>query len=295
MNAVIAEVLKANLENLQWMERFGGLVFPYQVAQFKTDAEGKQVITGYQVYPVACEVNLENCYETGTIMHFEPDSTKSAIGFFVDNGGVTLKSVEGPKNATLKFAFDLKFLCWMNTARLGSSITAGLCQPSGRIAPYVVAEMFGEQSAVGVFAGGIEESIFYNIEVTGVRELTKTPAMFEPFSFARWGVDRGLFTTPYDYFGLQIQGTFTVNKNCLPDFGDGWQPTVGCLAPAGDIDWFSRRAIEYFASLPEFSSNEDALAGIDPDGNATTALVVGDNYWASSQHVAGADAFMRVV
>lgn len=295
MNAVIADVLKANLENLQWMERFGGLVFPYQVAQFATDVDGKQVIKGYQTYPVACEVNLENCYETGTIMHFEPDSSKSAIGFFVDNGGATLIDVEGPKNAVLKFSFDLKFLCWMNTARLGESITAGLCQPSGRIVPYVVAEMYGEQSAAGVFGGGIEESIFYNIEVTRIRELTKTPAMFEPFSFARWGVDRGLFTTPYDYFGLQIQGTFTVNKNCLPDFGTGWQPTVGCLAPAGDIDWFNRRVLQYFAALPEFNSNEDALAGIAPDGSPTTALAVGDEYWASSQHVAGADAFMRVV
>lgn len=295
MNAIIADVLKANLANLQWMERFGGMVFPYQVAQFVTDLDGKQVIKGYDTYPMTCDVNEENCYETGTIKHFEPDSTKSAIGFFVDNGGVTLQSVEGPKNAVLKFAFDLKFLCWMNTARLGSSITAGLCQPSGRIVPYVIAEMFGEKSAVGVFGGGIEESIFYNIEVTRVRELTKSPAMFEPFSFARWGVDRGLFTTPYDYFGIQLQGTFTVNKDCLPDFGDGWTPTVGCLAPAGDVDWFSRRSIAYFASLPEFDSNEDAKIGRLPNGTFITPLVVGDNYWASSQHVAGSDAFMRVV
>ena len=40
--------------------------------------------------------------------------------------------------------------------------------------------------------------------------------MFLPFTFATDGDKRGLFIWPYDYFGLQLTGTFVINRNCLP-------------------------------------------------------------------------------
>ena len=295
MVSVIADVLKASLTDLQWMERFGGMVLPASKPIMKQGADGIHVVTGHYVSPVACDVNMEDCWETGKYKYFEPDNKKSAIGFFMDNGGCLLKDIEGPKESLYKFTFDLKFLCWMNTARLGTSITGGGCLPSGRIAPYVFAQLSGYHTAVGKFGGAIEELIYQNIEVTNVRMLTKSPSMFEPFSFVKDGIDKNYFIYPYDYFGLSIQGTFIINKNCLPSFGDGWTPTVGCLAPPGNINWFSREAALYLAGRPVFSSNEDAKAGIAPDGSPTTALEVGDDYWGSSSHVAFADSFLRVV
>jgi len=298
MLSVIADVLKAKLVNLEWLERFGGLVSQASKPDFATGADGAQVVKGYLVYPVSCEVNEENCWENGQFRHFEPDSRKSAIAFFVDNGGVTLKSVESPRGANLKFEFNLKFLCWMNTARLGPSITGGRCLPSGRISPYVISELFGEHSIAGVFSGGIEETIFRGIEVTSISEIPKSPTMFEPFTFARDGINRNLFISPYDYFGLNIRGEFVVNKNCLPAFGDGWQPTTGCLAPADNINWFNHKVIAYLAALPAFQSNNDALTGTLPGGGAWSGgpLSIGDPYWAANGHIAAEEgAFLRVI
>lgn len=204
------------------MERFGGMISPVSFPEFATDVDGKQVIKGYQVYPIACESNADNCFETGAHKHFEPDSSKAAIGFFVDNGGCSLISADGAKGGELKFSFDLKFLCWMNGKRLGSDITGDRCLPSGRVVPYVIAQLFGDHTATGLFSGGIEETAYQGIEVTKIRELTKTPSMFEPFTFARDGINRQLFTNPYDYFGLQISGTFVVLKNCLDALGAAW-------------------------------------------------------------------------
>ncbi len=294
MVSVIADVLKASLTNLEWMERFGGMVVPAVKPNFKQGADGVQVSTGNQVYPVACTVNMENCWENNQFRYFEPDSKKSAVAFFVDNGGCSLKAIEGPLNQYYKFTFDLKFLCWLNTARLGSAITDDNCLPSGRIAPYVLTELAGAHSPVGVFGGGIEETIFQAIEVTSVRQLTKNPSMFEPFSFAREGIDRNFFIYPYDYFGLIIQGTFVINKNCLPDFGLDWTPNVGCLAPAGSINWFSREAVIWLAALPMFDSNEAAILGNLSGGGTVPGLSVGDPYWGSPQHVAFSNSFLRV-
>lgn len=294
MVSVIADVLKANLTNLAWMERFGGLVVQAVKPTLKQGVDGVQVQTGQQIYPVACTVNMENCWEREQFRYFEPDSKKSAVAFFVDNGGCSLKTIEGPKNQHYKFTFDLKFLCWLNTARLGESITDGNCLPSGRIVPYVMAEFFGTHSAVDVFGGGIEETIFQAIEVTSVRELVKNPSMFEPFSFVKEGINKNHFIYPYDYFGLVIQGTFVINKNCLPDFGLDWTPNVGCLAPAGNINWFSREAVLWLASLPVFQSNEKAIAGELWGGGTVPGLSIGDPYWGSPDHFAFSNTFLRV-
>ena len=218
MISAIATVLKSKLVNLPWIERFGGLVNVATRPIVAQGADGVSVVTGYQSYPVACDVNQANCWDNGLFKHFEPDSTKTAVAFFTDNGGVALKSVEGPKNARLKMSFDLKFLCWINLARLGSEFTQGGCEVSGYIAPYVIAQFWGQHTARGLFAGGMEEDIFQEIDVTSVRQLQKTPAMFSPFAFSTDGDKRGLFLYPYDYLGLSVSGTFTININCLPAF-----------------------------------------------------------------------------
>jgi hypothetical protein len=302
MISVIADILKTKLENLTWMERFGGMVQNATRPEFIKGADGVNVVKGYQTYPVSCGVNATDCWENDRYKHFEPNSTKSAIAFFAENGGTVMKGYEGPFNMFLRFTFDIKFLCWMNLNRLGEDITAGGCLPSGRVAPFVISQLFGDHSATGLFAGGLEEEVFQGIEVTGIRELTKNPSMFEPFTFARDGANRGLFIYPYDYFGLAITGTFVFNRNCLPEFGVDWEPSVSCVSPAGGTstpgngtsNWFNGQMLAWLAARPAYQSNEDATAGLEViygTGNA-----IGKPYWAAQGHVAAPEGtFMRVV
>ena len=216
MNAIIANVLKQKLSNLDWIERFGGMVTQATKPVFVT-VDGQQVITGYKTYPVSCWVNEADCWNDGVYNDFAPDSRKSAIAFFTDSGGVSLREQGGPGNNELIFSFELRFLCWMNTSRLGSDITAGRCDVSGRVVPYVISQFFGTHSAAAVYgADSPETTAFQRIEVKGVRQLPKSPSIFDPFSFD----NRGLFLFPYDYFGLVISGIFTMNKHCLPALYD---------------------------------------------------------------------------
>lgn len=230
MTAAIADVLKAKLSNLPWLDRFGGLVSVATRPLLTTGADGVQVVTGYQAYPVACDVNQANCFETGTYKHFEPDSTKTAIAFFVDNGGCAFQAVEGPKLANIILSFDLKFLCWLNLARLGPELTYGHCNVSGRLAPLVMKQFWGCHSAFGKFDGAPEEEALQSIEVKTLSMLPKSPAMFQPFTFAAEGERRGLFLYPYDYFGIRVAGTFRINVNCLEDVFFRRADTY-CIAP----------------------------------------------------------------
>lgn len=217
MVSAIAQVLKSKLVNLPWIERFGGLVNVANVPKIITGADGVQVVAGYQFYPVACEVNEPNCSELELQKRFEPDSSKTAIAFFVDNAGIVFKQVEGPKLANLIFTFDLKFLCWMNLPRMGTDLTGGGCDVSGRLVPLVMKQFWGCHDAFGKFEGGPQEEALRGIEVKGLSQYKKDASIFAPFSFATDGDKRGLFLYPYDYFGIRITGEFRVNVHCLEE------------------------------------------------------------------------------
>ena len=217
MTGAIAHILKSKLTNLPWIERFGGLVSAATRPIIASGADGVQVVTGYQTYPVAPEVNQANCWEEGRFKHFEPDSTKTAIAFFTDQSGTNFERIEGPKNAQLIMSFDLRFVCWINTERLGSGITAGRPNLTAILVPYVMAQFNGRHDPFGLFNGGYEEEMYQDVTVLRMSELPKNPSMFQPFTFAVDGDKRGLFIYPYDYFGVRVQGTFRINVNCLND------------------------------------------------------------------------------
>jgi hypothetical protein len=46
--------------------------------------------------------------------------------------------------------------------------------------------------------------------------LQKSPSVFAPFTFATDPKRQALFMYPYDYFAIQVSGTFIINVNCLP-------------------------------------------------------------------------------
>lgn len=216
MIAVIANVLKARLSNLDWVERFTGLVRVAERPNFVAGADGAQVVTGYSRYPVSCEVNAANCWERGLYKHFEPDSTKAAIAFFVDRGGVN--SVEQVGKSHLRHTFNLRFLMWINTKRVGSEISGDLCDITARVTPYVIGQFWGQHSPVPAYDDeGVEAQIYHNINVTNIRQPEKTPALFNPFTFSTDDKQKALFLAPYDYFALDISGDFLINKNCLPE------------------------------------------------------------------------------
>jgi hypothetical protein len=244
---VIADILKTRLSNLEWIEKFGGLVLPAVQPEYVQGADGAKIRTGEKIFPVACETSCAECWDNGVYKYFVPDSGKAAVGFFTDNGGSSLQQIEGPKLNYLKFTFNIRFLCWMNLQRLG---VEG-CTFSAYSSAYVIGQLFGRYTVAGLLGG--------SLEVTRIDQLRKDPAMFEPFSFAREGADRGLFLYPYDYFGLTISGTFVIAKNCLPALLEGWSPSDPGCYPSGDGTPCPPATISnYFDNAPEYASDEAA-------------------------------------
>ena len=220
MVAAIADILKYKLTGLDWIERFGGLVSAAAKPNTVQSADGAFVNAGYQYWPVACDVNVERCFEDqAKLKWFVPDSSVSAVAFFTDGGGTVYRGLaDVPNRGGLVYQFNLRFLCWLNMKRLGDAITSGECFATDKVVPYVIAKFWEDHSAATVFGADTPKAKAYrNIEVTAVNQLQRQPSIFNPFTFAQLQDKQALFLWPYDYFGLQVQGTFTLYRHCLAD------------------------------------------------------------------------------
>jgi len=221
MIAAIADILKDTLTGLDWIERFAGLVVEAKKPTTVTGGDGQTLVTGWQSWPIACDVNAEKCFENQQkLKWFVPDSSVSAVAYFVDNGGCVSLGFDDntPNRGGLVYRFNLKFVCWMNMKRLGDAITSGECYAADKVVPYVIASFHNPRTAAQVFGANTVKALAYRrIEITNVTQLQKTPQLFAPFSFWNLPDKQAMFIWPYDYFSLQIQGTFVVNRFCLAD------------------------------------------------------------------------------
>lgn len=220
MIAAIADILKFKLTDLDWIERFGGLVVSAAQANTVQSADGAFVNAGYQYWPVACDVNVEKCFEDKRkLKWFVPDSSLAAVAFFVDNGGTNfLRLADVPNRGGLTYQFNLKFLCWLNLKRLGDAIAYGECFASDKVVPYIIAKFWESHSAADVFGAGTPKAMAYrDVEVTSVNQLTRSPSLFNPFTFSTLPDKQAMFIWPYDYFGLDVKGTFTLYRHCLAE------------------------------------------------------------------------------
>jgi hypothetical protein len=97
------------------------------------------VRTGTLIYPVACGDNpdIESTYQ-----HYEPESEKGAVAFFVETGAVTFRDVVGPKNSELEYNFSLRFLAWMNLKSAG----VAQCSYSANVVPVMIKQLYGVHS-----------------------------------------------------------------------------------------------------------------------------------------------------
>lgn len=221
MVAAIADILKFQLSSLDWIERFGGLVVEAKKANTIQGTDGQSIITGYQSWPIACDVNAEKCFESQQkLKWFVPDSSVAAVAYFTDAGGTQFVGADTntPRRGGLIYRFNLRFVCWMNMKRMGDAITSGECYAADKVVPYLIATLFGEHSAAAVFgADTVKAKAYRQVDVTSISQLQKSPNLFAPFTFATLPDKQAMFVWPYDYFALAIQGTFIVNRFCLAE------------------------------------------------------------------------------
>jgi hypothetical protein len=209
----VADILKSKVDDLQLFPTVAGLVTVFEKPRFITGADGSRVQNGTDVFPIACDGDMQD--ET-KYSYYIPESERGGVCFFTEAGPTNFVAEAGAKGGMLEYSFILRFLAWYNL----ESAAIARCSYDDVIIPVMIKQFYGTH-----ISARVRDSI-HAVHVTGVSVLQKQPEIFNPFTFVANGRERGLFIAPYDYFGLQITGTFILKVGCvdcndLPTFTPG--------------------------------------------------------------------------
>jgi hypothetical protein len=192
MNQAIANIIKENIEGLDFVGKIAGLT---AVTIF--DIRGPDNTVVQKSFPIACCVTADDCKE-GAYNDLMPDSSYKSVIYFEDRGVSFVKSESHWKYYTS----SLRLVGWLNIEKLTES---GYCKSElpCTYAAHVIAEI--------------------------IRALPEFPANYAPFDqvysevtsqeirsnsiFAAYTYDEKhsqYLMAPYDYFALDIQTTFAL-------------------------------------------------------------------------------------
>lgn len=192
MNTAVADILKARIQHLAFVDRLAGLV---KTLSGTTDGE-----SGNKRFmiPIACDVSEADC-ANDRYQDLVPDSSKRSVIYFEDMGGVQGLPDEG---GMMRFRANLKLVGWLNLSRMGLTD----CNYSATAALAII-------KALKQTSKYSNEGNFLHFNITSISEQEKSSAIFGKYTYQENIVQYLLY--PYDYFALNISVEFSVNPNCI--------------------------------------------------------------------------------
>lgn len=188
MNAKIADLIKAQIETLNFVDKIAGVVKPVTY----TDKEGNE-----KTFPVA--VGGETPCNPGDYTDLVPDSKKISIIYFED-GGIDVI------NAGCNYVdceATLKLVCWCNLARINADYRDAQALKIRIIQaiPKRLANSDWATKILVLFAG----------------EETKGKDIFSQYSYSE--PDSQYLMYPYDYFALnyRIRYSIPMDTSCISE------------------------------------------------------------------------------
>lgn len=192
MNEKLANVLKTNIEGLNFIDKIAGLVKPMTITKVENGAKVKKT------FPVACDVTADQCVK-GNYQELIPNSKYKSIAYFEDLGS----AIEYKDRNRVKFTSRLNLVCWLNLKKLAE---CGLCV----ISPQVILMLMANLPEFPV-----NDDIYRDIRITAVSETPKSNTIFSRYTYDE--LISQYLLSPYDYFCLQITVQFWVNLDCVND------------------------------------------------------------------------------
>lgn len=190
MIAEIGKIVIDKIETLPFMDKYAGVI--KQLA-YNVSTNNK---TERKTFPADCRVTFEEC-ESGRYTDLIPDSKKKSVLYLEETGALIKTGDEG--NLTF-WRLPLNLVCWLNLPLLGSSD----CYYSA-IAIQGILSRFPTR----YFNSGI----FQRVKINVVSQRPKNENPFSKYSYESQVMKLTMF--PYDYFVLQLEIEFVLNKTCL--------------------------------------------------------------------------------
>lgn len=182
----IAELIKAEISALEWIERIGGVV---KAARVKVAGEEK-------VFPIDFN-NLADPCDSSVYLDFVPDSSKMSIIYFEDQGIEVVNSGCSFTDCTA----SLRLVCWANLERINADYTDAVPLKLDLI-KNIPARLPNTDWITKILTNFTSEE-------------TKSPAIFGAYTYDETMTQYLIY--PYDYFALNYSVKFSFAGSCFDE------------------------------------------------------------------------------
>lgn len=192
MTVDIGNIIIDKIKLLPFIDKYSGVIKPLSL---KTKVGENKFET--KKYPIGCQVTAEEC-EAGQYKDLVPDDTKKSV-LYLEDRGVRFVQYVGSK---LKFKASYDLVCWLNLPKLGSS--------SCSYSAIAIAGIISKFKPTPFQSGIYQQTL---ITITG-----QSPKGVDPFM--KYSYDETVtqhLMHPFDYFVLQIDVDFMVDKRCVSE------------------------------------------------------------------------------
>jgi len=191
----IGEILKGKIAGFSYVDRLAGVV------QTAVDKSDKGIINKF---PVACDVNGVSCDEGGRIKDLIPNDAKKSVIYFEDLGGSLFQTKSGND---LKFTSRIRLVGWLNLKKLGKDD----CSVTAKVVAHLITRMESTKE--------INYPPFTRLKIKVLNQVPKSAAIFSKYTYAQTRAQFLIY--PFDYFAIDFLVTYSINKNCVPEFDAG--------------------------------------------------------------------------
>lgn len=189
MNQAIAAIIKAQIADLDFIDKIAGLV----AVQYMniTNESGVKV---QKSYPVACCTTADDCKQ-GNYNDLAPDSKYKSVTYFED-GGISFDRSESHWDY---FTSRLRMVCWLNVKKILEEACDGTCTYSSHAIADIIRHLpeFPQNIAP-----------FDNVYTEVTSQVIRSNSIFAPYTYNE--LQTQYLMAPYDYFALELTTTFAV-------------------------------------------------------------------------------------
>lgn len=193
MNTEIADIVLDLIKDINWMDKYAGLVRPVTITQPSTTG------TIRKTFPVACSVSSEAC-TNDTYTDLVPNTKYNSVVYFEDAG----MQVVGYESRYINCRSSINLIGWLNGKKLGYNGCG--------IASMAILSII---KTLTPYSNAFNSGNFAKIRITAISEDPKNPNIFTRYSYDESTNQYLMF--PFDYFRLNLQITYSIPVSCIED------------------------------------------------------------------------------
>ncbi len=189
MTSLIEQVLRPQIQALNWVEKYAGVVRPYL-------DKGK---TPPQTYPITCYNSDPACSETDTFTPITPDDAFMSVVYWEYGNG---SNIDLRERAYQSAVSSMRFVAWINPKKQGVTPACGLSS-------VYAADFISRVAAVN---SATVSTIPVQVITTRARIIeVDYESVFGRYSY---GDKMHLFVQPFEWFAIDFEFLVTVPNAC---------------------------------------------------------------------------------